>query len=169
MDLTADFYSRPSHEFRGSGGFHVFAGSRRQRGGSIFGSLKNIILPVLKPLLKELSSKLLSSGLGLASDVATNVLAGKNIKDVIKNQGTSRAKAFGKEALKTGVSALTKMVGKGSRRRRRVRRLYRRKLSKKRKRKRRPVSRKPVSRKRRSRSKSSHTRKSKRRRIAVNF
>ena len=40
MDQTALFYSRPSHDFRGAG-LNVFVGARRQRGGSIFGSLKN--------------------------------------------------------------------------------------------------------------------------------
>ena len=47
MDDTLAFYSRPSTEYRG-GGFPVFAGSRRQRGGGIFGSLKRFFLPIAK-------------------------------------------------------------------------------------------------------------------------
>ena len=47
MDRTAAFYSRPSYV---GAGFPVFAGSRRQRGGSILGALKSMVGPVLSSL-----------------------------------------------------------------------------------------------------------------------
>ena len=62
MDQTAYFYSRPSHDFRG-GAFNVFTGSRRQRGGAIFGSLKGAFMPIAKNLGKVA----LATGVALCS------------------------------------------------------------------------------------------------------
>ena len=160
MDSTASFYSQPSHDFRG-GGFPVFAGSRRQRGGGIFGTLKSSFAPVAKTVGKSL----LSHGLGLARDVAHDALAGRSIKDSLLDRGKSRAVTFGK-------STLSNMIGKGSRRAGRRRRSRKRGLKRKSRsssRKRTSHSRKAVSRKRKARSVSSHRRKAKRRRRASNF
>lgn len=167
MDETADFYSRPSHEFRG-GAFNVFAGSRRQRGGGIFGSLKNFFLPVAKKLGKSLAGV----GIGLASDVVRDAMEGKNIKKSILKRGKSRAIDFGKTAAKEGIGALTNMIGKGSRRaparRKRLQRRQRRKSKATKSRRRsRHTSRKATSRKRRARS--AHRSKAKRRRVTGNF
>lgn len=163
MDRTADFYSRPSTDFHGGAGFSVFAGSRRQRGGGIFGSLKNFFMPVAKNLGKSL----LSHGLGLAQDVASDTLAGKSIKSSLMDRGKSRAMDFGKNVAREGVSTLSNMIGKGSRRaKRKPKRLRKRARSRKPKRKR--ISRKTASRKRRASSKSIHRRKAKRRRV-TNF
>ena len=163
MDQTALFYSRPSHEFRGGAAFNVFAGSRRQRGGGIFGALKNFFLP----MAKNLGKSLLSTGVGLASDLARDTMEGKNFKKSLIERGKSRALNFGKSAAREGLSALSSMVGRGRRRRRRkgTKRLSRRKSLKRRRRSRRAVSRKATSRKRRATSKSTHQRKAKRRRV----
>lgn len=165
MDSTADFYSRPSHDFRG-GGFPVFSGSRRQRGGGIFGRIKSFFMPVVKRLGKNL----LSQGVSLASDVVGDAMLGKNVKSSFINHGKRRAMEFGKNAASEGVSALSNMIGKGGRRSPR-KRLRRKTVGKrKRKAKRRPISRKPAaSRKRQARSKPARKRKPKRRRIAANF
>ena len=56
MDYTVDFYSRPS--FRRSG-FPIFSGSRRQRGGSVLGSLKKIFASTTKTVGKKLLSRAL--------------------------------------------------------------------------------------------------------------
>lgn len=163
MDQTALFYSRPSHEFRG-GAFNVFAGSRRQRGGGIFGSLKNFFLPVAK----NLGRSLLATGLGLAGKVANDTLQGKNFKESLMEHGKSHAINFGKSAAKEGVNALSNMIGRGKRRvrRRRPKRIHKRKATKTHStRRRRRTSRKAVSRKRRASSKTSHKRKAKRRRL----
>ena len=144
MDQTALFYSRPTH----GGGFPVFAGSRRQRGGGIFGSLKNFFLPVAK----KIGRSLFSQGVGLAKDIAEDALAGKSIKSSFLDRGKSRALDFGKSAAREGVSALSSMIGKGSRRAPRRRRAAKR-LSRKRK------SRKPKSHKRSSRKTTSRKRK----------
>ena len=164
MDQTALFYSRPSHDFRG-GAFNVFAGSRRQRGGSIFGSLKNFFLPVAK----NLGRSLLATGLGLAGKVANDTMQGKNFKKSLMEHGKSSAINFGKSAAQEGVNALSSMIGRGKRRarRRRAKRIHRRKATKTHstRRRRRRTSRKAVSRKRRASSKTAHKRKAKRRRV----
>ena len=161
MDPIAEFYSRPSDEYRG-GAFNVFAGSRRQRGGGIFGSLKNFFVPIAKTLGKNL----LSHGIGLARDVAQDAMEGKSVKNSLMDRGKARALDFGKSAARQSVHALSNMIGKGSRRarRKRNRRLQRRRITRRRKSKPRLTSRK-----RRKRSKSTLKRKAKRRRIAANF
>ena len=138
MDRTAEFYSRPSYDSRG-GYFSVFAGSRRQRGGSVFGSLKRMFLPIAKTVGKNL----LSQGIGLAQDVIKDTSSGSSFKDSLKTRGKSRAIRFGKRTAKHGLNTLSNMIGEGSRRR--------------------------VSRKRKSRSKSSKRRPKKKRRITSNF
>lgn len=172
MDHTAAFYSRPSSHV--GGGFNVFAGSRRQRGGGIFGTLKNFFLPVAKNIGKSL----FSHGVGLAKDVARDAMEGKSIKDSLMNRGKSRALDFGKSAVREGVGTLSNMVGKGGRRAPRKRKakirktIRRRKPVRKRKNKprqrRRPISSKTVSRKRRKPVKTSRHN-AKRRRTVTNF
>lgn len=140
MDDTLAFYSRPSNEFRG-GAFPVFAGSRRQRGGSIFGSLKRFFIPAVKSVGKNLLSK----GLGFARDVAEDALAGKNIKDSFMDRGKTAAIDFGKSTAKQGLNAVSNLIGSGRRRH----------PSRKRRKSRKKISRKKISRKRKARSKSS--------------
>lgn len=124
MDDTLAFYSRPSHQF-GGGAFPVFTGSRRQRGGSIFGSLKRFFVPIAK----SVGRNLLNKGLGLARDVAEDALAGKNIKSSIVNRGKAAAIDVGKSTAKQGLNAISKLIGSGKRRRRRRRRLQQRRHS----------------------------------------
>lgn len=170
MDRTANFYSRPSHDFHG-GSFHVFSGSRRQRGGSIFGSLKKFF----SPIAKSLGSAALASGIGLVKDVAQDGMLGKNLKDSLIKHGKARGRNFANTALQTVtkqglLNNLASMIGKGARtqrRRRKVKRVHRTKRRPSRRR-RRPVSRKAgASRKRRKRGKSTPHRNAKRRRTTV--
>ena len=121
MDDTLTFYSRPSHEFRG-GGFPVFTGSRRQHGGSIFGSLKRFFVPIAK----SVGRNLLNKGLGLARDVAQDALAGKNIKRSFVDRGKAAAINVGKDTAKEGINAISRLIGSGKRRRRRRQRQIRR-------------------------------------------
>jgi hypothetical protein len=165
MDPTADFYSRPSYDFRGGGGFPVFSGSRRQRGGGFLGTLKSFF----RPIAKTLGKALLTSGIGFATKVAADAASGKGIKRSFMQHGKEHAVDLGRTAAKQGVNVLTNMIGKGSRRAPR-KRLYRKAL-KKRKHHRRSISRKrrAPSRKRRAPSKSIRKRKAKKRRVTVNF
>lgn len=165
MDRTADFYSRPSHEFRGGAGFPVFSGSRRQRGGGIFGTLAKFFTPIAKNVGKSL----LVNGIDLAKNVAHDAMQGRNIGESLKRRGKASAIRFGKSVARQGVKRLSNMIGKGSRQA--PRRRKRRNTSRKRtvKRPRRSSTRKSASRKRRAPSKSTHKRKPKRRRIAANF
>ena len=163
MDQTADFYSRPSQEYRG-GGFPIFSGSRRQRGGGIFGSLKSIFMPVVK----NLGRRLISQGIGLAGDVAKDALLFRNVGNSLKQNARRRAINLGKDVAVDSLNRVSNMIGKGSRRapRRPGRKVTRKRKGKS---KARSVSRKPISRKRRKRSKSAPKRKAKKRRIATNF
>ena len=90
MDRTAAFYSHPSYQLTGSG-FPIFAGSRRQRGGSLLGSIKSMVLPALKSTGKALGSNALREAVGLAKDVAGDVFAGRNIKQSLMQRGKKRA------------------------------------------------------------------------------
>ena len=148
MDETASFYSSPSYHYRGAG-FPVFSGSRRQRGGSILGSLKNFFMPILKNFGRSVARKGTRAALQLANDVASDALSGRNIKESFINNAKSRAKSFGKEVVIEELDTLNKSVrGAGnSRKRRRYR------------------SRSSTSRKRRYRSKSAFRQKNKRRRL----
>ena len=163
MDQTADFYSRPSQEYRG-GGFPIFSGSRRQRGGGIFGSLKSIFMPVVK----NLGRRLISQGIGLAGDVAKDALLFRNVGNSLKQNARRRAINLGKDVAVDSLNRVSNMIGKGSRRapRRPGRKVTRKRKGKS---KARSVSRKPIPRKRRKRSKSAPKRKAKKRRIATNF
>lgn len=170
MDLTANFYSRPSNEFRG-GSYPIFTGSRRQRGGGIFGTLAKFFAPIAKNIGKSL----LANTVSFAKDVVVDTAKGNNFKDSLKKHGKRNAIRFGKAAAQQGLSRISEMIGTGSRRT--PRRLQRRKVTRKRKSKRpvrktasrKTVSRKTVSRKRRARPKSTQKPKAKRRRIAANF
>ena len=103
MDRTAAFYSQPSY---GGGGFHVFVGSRRQRGGGIFGALARIALPFAKRVGSSLLKKGARHAMSLAQNVASDVAAGKSIGESLKSQGKSQLKQFGQSALKTGMKEL---------------------------------------------------------------
>ena len=87
LSSTATFYFGPSYAFRGSG-FPVYAGSRRQRGGSILGSLARNVLPTL-------GKAALGQALGLAGDVVSDVFKGRKVTDSLKSHGLRRLKNVG--------------------------------------------------------------------------
>ena len=99
MDHTAAFYSGPSYGQRGSG-FPVFAGSRRQRGGSILGALKSLVLPALSNIGKSA----LKQAVGLASDVAGDVMSGRQVGQSLKQHGVRRLKNVGRSGLRTVIN-----------------------------------------------------------------
>lgn len=86
MDRTAAFYSAPSYHFRGAGGFPVFSGSRRQRGGGILGALAKMVMPVLKNVGKAA----LGQAVGFAGDVANDVMSGQNFGQSLRRRGKKR-------------------------------------------------------------------------------
>ena len=92
MDRTATFYSGPSYTFRGAG-FPVYAGSRRQRGGSVLGALKNVMMPLGTVAAKQ--------ALGLAGDVAMDAIRGRKITDSLKTHGLRRLKNVGMAGIKS--------------------------------------------------------------------
>ena len=101
MDSTAAFYSRPTYSGAGGAGFTVFSGSRRQRGGGIFGSLARMVLPVVKHVGKSVLSSVGEQGMGLVKDVGQSILRGEGvqgIKQTLRQQGLKRLKNVGQTA-----------------------------------------------------------------------
>ena len=116
MDRTASFYSQPSYRLSGGGGFPIFAGSRRQRGGSLLGSLKSVVVPALKSTGKAVAKTALNEAIGLAKDVAADAFTGKNIKQSLLRHGKQHAINFAKQSARHGMRALGK-AGTSSRKR----------------------------------------------------
>ena len=78
MDKTAQFYAQPSYLQYGRG-LPVYSGSRRQRGGSVLGALQRFIMPFLSGMKRQAIQRVKSGALGLAGDVLTDTLAGRNV------------------------------------------------------------------------------------------
>ncbi len=113
MDRTAAFYSQPSYHFRGSG-FPVFSGSRRMRGGSILGALKQMIVPTLASVGKSVGRAALKQAVGFASDVANDALQGRNLTQSLKARGKQRAMRVAQTAKKQGLNAMRTAMGSTS-------------------------------------------------------
>ena len=148
MDATANFYSRPSYS---GGSFPVFSGSRRQRGGSIFGALKRIALPMVKRIGSSLLNTVKTEGVKLGKDVLSDIAEGRNIKETLVNRGKAAAINVGKRSLRNAVKTVT---GAGRKRRRRRRSTFKqirkRSASKQKRKRRRRLSKKPSKRLRRN-------------------
>ena len=98
MDRTAAFYAGPSYH---GAGFPVFSGSRRQRGGSILGAIKSMVMPVLGTIGKTA----LKQAVGFAGDVVGDISKGRSIRSSLRSHGLKRLKNVGSEALQTIVSS----------------------------------------------------------------
>lgn len=103
MNRTAAFYSQPSYV---GGAGSIYAGSRRQRGGSVLGALKSVVSPILSGVGSSLKKHAMKNVLGLATDVAGDVFRGRNIKQSLLNRGKQR----GMRALKQTFSDVTGMA-----------------------------------------------------------
>ena len=102
MNRTHDFYSRPSYV--GGTGFPVYSGSRRQRGGSIFGATLRQVLPDGATVKKAVGKQVL----GFVGDVAKDVMRGESAGDALKNCAKERAAGI----LSKGVKNLSGIAGK---------------------------------------------------------
>ena len=101
MNRTHEFYSRPSYV---GGGFPVYSGSRRQRGGTIFGATLRDILPdtaTAKRALKRVATR-------YTNDVAHDVKSGDSVKEAM----SERAKELTSNLLSRGVKKITSMAGR---------------------------------------------------------
>lgn len=75
-EFIREFYSKP----QAGGGMGVFAGTRRQLGGSFLSGLARFALPILKFLAPKVAS--------VASGVASDVIGGqKSLGESIKSRG----------------------------------------------------------------------------------
>ena len=77
-------YSQPIYS---GGGIPFFAGSRRQFGGGIFGSIARLVMPAVKNFILPTASSALKSigrsALNIGTNVAMDALHGRNIKDAL--------------------------------------------------------------------------------------
>ena len=87
MDHTATFYSRPSYV---GGAGPIFTGARRQRGGSVFGAIKSVVLPLLSGVGNNIKKNAMKNALGLATDLAGDVFMGRNMKSSLLNRVKQR-------------------------------------------------------------------------------
>ena len=103
MDATAQFYSQPTYVQAGGAAMPVFAGSRRQRGGSVLGALKSFFMP----LFSRLSKRSAKAAMNVAQNVVGDVMTGKNVAAALKQHGLKAAKRFGNEALSSVMGQMT--------------------------------------------------------------
>ena len=92
MDRIANFYAQPSYV---GAGFPIFSGSRRQRGGNIFGAIKNMFMPIVKSVLKRGAK----AAIGAAGHFAGDVLAGRNAAQSAKRNAKRVMVTTGKAAM----------------------------------------------------------------------
>lgn len=85
--MSKSFYERPSYA---SGAGAIYAGARRQRGGSIFGALKSIVTPLISGIGRSLKKNVMRNAVGFASDVVGDLASGKNVKNSLMNRGKER-------------------------------------------------------------------------------
>ena len=104
MDRTAQFYSMPSY----GSGMPVFAGSRRQRGGGILGSLKNFFMP----LFTSLSRKRARTAMNVAQNVVGVAISGKSIPSSLRKHGLTAAKRFGNQVLASALGQVSTSIGR---------------------------------------------------------
>lgn len=104
MDRTAAFYASPTYIQRGSGAIPIFSGSRRQRGGSILGAMKNFFMPLLQGVKNVAVRRAKSAALGLAKNVAQDVMSGRNLGSSLKTRGLQSVRRLGKDVLQDAVS-----------------------------------------------------------------
>lgn len=105
MDKTAQFYAQPSYLQYGRG-LPVYSGSRRQRGGSVLGALQRFIMPFLSGMKRQAVQRVKSGALGLAGDVLTDTLAGRNMAQSLKKRALQRGKQLGKNLAHDAVAQL---------------------------------------------------------------
>ena len=98
MDQTAIFYSQPTYVQRGAG-LPVYSGSRRQRGGSILGSLKSMVMPFFNNIKNAAINRAKQGAWNLAKGVAWDTIRGKNVVDSVKSRGIHEVKELGKGTL----------------------------------------------------------------------
>lgn len=85
--MIAMFFPQRRLKYQHGGMEAVFEGSRRQRGGNIFSSLKRMIVPIGRSVFKSAVPTLKSSGKSLAK-VGLKVGLGA-VKDKLQNKSTS--------------------------------------------------------------------------------
>ena len=130
MDRTANYYSGPTFRYAGSGGtFGVYSGSRREKGGIIFGSLARTILPVFGAVGKKILRRGAHKALDVTQNVVKDTIAGKNVVNSLKTHARNGAKKLSRFAVDESANAARSMIGSGRRRKRKAKPRTKRKTS----------------------------------------
>lgn len=90
MDRTATFYASPTYEHRG-GGLPIYSGSRRQRGGSILGAIKNLFMPLLPGVKNYAVKKAKTAARDFVAGTVSDIMRGKPILQAAKSNAFSTA------------------------------------------------------------------------------
>ena len=114
MDRTAAFYSQPTYVQRGGGALPIYAGSRRQRGGSLLGALKSLAMPFVNTIKQNAIRHAKQQAFGLAKDMAFDAFRGRNLGDSLKRHGIRRAKQLGKNVVFDTISTATDPIKRKS-------------------------------------------------------
>ena len=108
MNRTHQFYARPSYV---GGSFPVYSGSRRHRGGSIFGATKPFFIPDAGTIKKV--AEFLPNAIKKAADRQTNEYVSGVTQDVMNGESIADSlKERAGKLLTKGVKTLTRMAGK---------------------------------------------------------
>lgn len=100
INMSTDFYTEPSYM---TGGYTVYGGYRRQRGGGIFGSFRTMMAPLGRQMLsgmktvaknktfRNIAKKVAEKGAEVAAGVAIDALQGRNVGESIKERSREAA------------------------------------------------------------------------------
>ena len=80
--MSAAFYSQPSY-MHGGGLYTIYSGSRRQRGGSFFGSMRKYVAPIGRTAIQGFKTAARTTARGVR---AAGRLTAKGIKAAAKNK-----------------------------------------------------------------------------------
>lgn len=106
MADISSIYSKPIYSGSGASGLPFFAGSRRQYGGGIFGSIARYILPAVKSIFFPAAKSLGRSALKVGTKVAADALQGQNVGE-----------SFRRHAKAAALDTLSKVAANGPRKR----------------------------------------------------
>lgn len=105
--MASNFYAAPTYASSGGAPFPVYAGGRRQVGGSVLGSLRQLLAPVgsaamrglktvasnktLQNMGKTIATEAAKKGAQVLTNVAVDALQGKNAQESLKEHSTAAA------------------------------------------------------------------------------
>ena len=115
----SQFYSHPSYVRTGAGAFPIFSGSRRHRGGSVFGVVKRFFMPAIEKGKATIAPSAMKEGVGFAKDMVGSFFRGRNLSKAASAHGKKRAMNVARNVTNVGLNALDSSIDRLSQRLRR--------------------------------------------------